>query len=315
MPGLSAVPSIWGSGLVDDSTSFRRAFLRNTARLVESYPCPSHCGCFHRVIRHEDGSVLAVCQCDPCKCRNIDLTLADITALELNLPQFGAALCKAFGLERKFVDLALPCTTQIGSWSSTPVPVILTIQWEDGQLPLIIAELALRLKVPFILFAPTSAHVDAHCQELLTDAGAAFFALDAHVLVTDHGTLQARTLPGELFSRLMPVAQEAVGHDVARRAFTLIDQLDSDSLPKPPTVITVFRLYCIRELSSEQVANRCHCCKTSVIRRLKIIRAKTGMNPRDLRRFSSHLSKIDAELSDARATRIDRNPMANGDDE
>src|SRR5437016_794604 len=80
------------------------------------------------------------------------------------------AIGKAFGLQSKTTQFDLLCTAQIGSWSSDTVPVILTIQWNGHELPAVIAELALRLKRPFILLSPTNTHLTAHCQELLAHA-------------------------------------------------------------------------------------------------------------------------------------------------
>src|SRR6266853_985230 len=75
----------------------------------------------------------------------------------------------------------------------------------------------------------------------------------------------------------------------ARRAFDLVQQLDAKSRMKPPSVLTVFRLYCIEELTTNQIAHACRCGKTTVVHRLNLIREKTGADPESLRRLSPHL--------------------------
>ena len=57
-------------------------------------------------------------------------------------------------------------------------------------------------------------------------------------------------IPGELFARFTPEPKFEPGEDVARQAFALVEQLDSDIASKPPTPMSVFRLYCMEGLSA-----------------------------------------------------------------
>jgi DNA-directed RNA polymerase specialized sigma24 family protein len=75
---------------------------------------------------------------------------------------------------------------------------------------------------------------------------------------------------------------------------------------KAPSVLTVFRLYCMEELTSDQIARKTGCSKTTVVSRLRLIRKKIGVDPASLRRFSSHLQKIEQDISDSRAEHIHR---------
>jgi hypothetical protein len=95
-------------------------------------------------------------------------------------------------------------TSQIGSWSTSPTPLILTIQYHPIKFRLAIAELVARLARPFILLAPTADHVDARCQETLAHARARFFALDSIVQLNQNGALQPRTPPDQLFVAFTP---------------------------------------------------------------------------------------------------------------
>src|SRR5205823_6863331 len=102
----------------------RRAGNHTPASLL--FPCPRHCGCAHRVVHHADQTIVGVCQCEPRRCDNIELSAAEITPLQLNRAKLGRAICKVLGLQSKTVDFGLRETWQIGSWSADSVPVVLT---------------------------------------------------------------------------------------------------------------------------------------------------------------------------------------------
>jgi len=70
---------------------------------------------------------------------------------------------------------------------------------------------------------------------------------------------------------------------VAFLALSLLEKLDTGRRRPPPSLAKVFRLYCIECLSAAQVARRCRCSKAAVIRRLNLIRKKTGLSPGSLR--------------------------------
>src|SRR5206468_917195 len=176
------------------------------------------------------------------------------------------------------VNFSAPNTRQIGSWSADGVAVILTIQRDERDFRAAVAELTARLREKFILLAPTTDNFDAACQDLLAHAGAGFFALDSLVLLTEHGALQPRKPPGELFARFLPEAKEPVPEDVARQAFALVKQLESMRTHRGPgttrkaAVYTVFRLYCVEGLDPTQIARRIGCARSLVFNRLNLLR-------------------------------------------
>ena len=311
---LDAIPSVWRERTGAQFDIIRRAFLQTRTEPAQIFPCRK-CGCSHDVTIHAPGDIVAVCRCDPWACDEIVLTAADIEILDLNWSKLARALCKAFGLDHRPADLPFHNTRQIGSWSADAVPVILTIQSERYDFQHVVMGLAARLRRKFILLAPTSDNLDAISQEILANAGAAFFALDSHVRLTQQGSLQSVKTPGELFAQFTPQPKEAVSEDVARQAFALIQQLDAGGRREPPAVLTVFRLYCMEEMTSDQIAQKCRCSKGTVISRLKLIRAKTGVDPEDFRRLSSHFEKIEEDLTDSRAERVHRKSAIYGEDE
>src|SRR5437660_12429593 len=86
---------------------------------------------------------------------------------------------------------------------------------------------------------------------------------------------------------LQPSTQHAAPTEsVARAAFALLEKFDSGRRRPPPSIPKVFRLYCIEGLSAAEVARKCRCSKAAVIRRLNLIRQKTGLSPSLLRTFA-----------------------------
>ncbi|HQM22323.1 MAG TPA: hypothetical protein PK572_01675 [Kiritimatiellia bacterium] len=108
IPGPAAVPAVWKSSLGTDFDGFRDSFLRHLSAPAKSFPCPRECGCAHAIVRHKDGSIVAVCRCEPSHCDDIRLTDADVAVLELNWVKLGRAIAHAFGLTRRETETGVP---------------------------------------------------------------------------------------------------------------------------------------------------------------------------------------------------------------
>jgi hypothetical protein len=313
IPGLIALPAVWRHWTSENFGPFQTLCLQVSSRLATHVSCPLNCGCNHFIIHRHDGTgAIAVCRCESEACADFPVTLADITHLEVSWTRLGRALCKALGLENKTAKLSLPATVQIGCWSADAVPVILTIQSDSDVFRHVIAELGLRLARPFILLAPTNLHMTANCDELLAHARAAFFPLETTVTLTDNGTLVSKTIPGELFARFTP--EEKLPEDAAMRAFAIAKSLDSEQGTRKAPLFSVFRLYCTQTISVEQVAKRLHCSKATIINRLRLLRKRTGTDPKNLRAYSAQFSRIEDSLSDSRARHIYRKPEIHPED-
>jgi hypothetical protein len=244
---------------------------------------------------------MAECRCNPGRCDSFGVTPEDLSPLELNWSKLGRALCAALKLSSKPVRLGVYNTEQIGSWSAEAVPVILTVQSHQGEFFHAVSALVARVGKPFILFAPTSHLVSATARELLGASGSVFLPLDAYVIFNEDGTLEAGRAPEELFGQVAPGLKEPEDEDQARRALALIERLEAECPMSPPTVSTVFRLYCIEELTIEKIARRCRCSVGTVANRLELIRRKTRVDPKDLRRVSDHLNRIQEDVAAAKA--------------
>jgi hypothetical protein len=208
--------------------------------------------------------------------------------------------------------MGIPNVVQVGAWSVDAVPVFLALHYERREFRSAIAALAARNRQRFILFAPTNSHLDAMAREYLERADARCFALENCAMLTPSGALVSRMAPGELFSAFAPSIQ-AQDEDTARRIFAVVRQLDTGLRLKPPSLLTVFRMYCEDQLPAAKIARRCNCAKSTILARLDLIEQRTGCKPEQLRRISSHFQNAEASLSDPRARRIHRQSSIYGE--
>jgi hypothetical protein len=304
IPGLAALLPVWRRRVGDQFESFQTLCLQVHPKPATLYPCPYATGCAYRICHQADKSILGLCETQSAYCPEKKFTAEDVTPLQLSWSRLGRAIAKAFGLNPRTADFGIPNTIQFGTYSADCVPAILTIQTERHIMRRVVAELVARLNAPFILFAPTSDLMDARSQELLTRVKAGFFPLDSNVLLTENGTLQPIKAPGEMLARFTPEPKTPLDEDTAQRAFALVNRFDRKI--RLPSLITIFRMYCMNELSAEAISKKCDCSKAAVIRRLKMIREITGSAPIELRRFSPHFQKLESSLNDTRASHIHR---------
>ncbi|GEM_PF-1038068 len=211
------VPAVWQTGMGTDFGLFRKQFMGSRGR-SDSFPCPSGCGCEHRVVPKGEGAFVGVCRCDPWSCDDIPLTPAEVVLLDVNWAKVGWALCKAFDFDVKAGDWRIGGVSQIGAACAGDVPVMLSLIRERDDFRQAVAELAARLRQPFVLLAPTSRPVDGRAQELLNGVGARFCALEAHVELAPGGGFRVKGDPRALFAGLGAAAVlPAAGGGKARR--------------------------------------------------------------------------------------------------
>jgi hypothetical protein len=86
--------------------------------------------------------------------------------------------------------------------------------------------------------------------------------------------------------------------------------MERESPTKPPTVLTVFRLYCLLGLSAQAVADKIGCAKATVLNRLRVIETVTGTNPEQFREQSDQFARMEGTLGDSRARAIYRPALA-----
>lgn len=309
LAGDSHVVAEWAKWAGGHFDPLRTAFLRDTQKRSRFIPCPHGCGCEHEVVERAGGGLVGVCRCEPWNCDDLAVTPAAAALLALNASKLGRDICRAFDGTPKETDLGVTGTKQIGSFGNGVLPIVLMIRQGSERFANGVAQLVARLPAHFILLSPTRRFLDGNALAWLKTAKAGYFDLESNLVLLPSGKLQASKSGGELFSPHLPKASEPIDENQARQLFALIEKLESDRRLKNPSVMEVFRLYCIMGKTTDQIVDACKTSKGTVINRLEVIRGATGKNPEDLRAFSPYLQQIEEAITDARAEHIHRKAM------
>ena len=310
--GPVGVLALWRAGLGDRFDGFNKAFLRKRLRRADSYPCPHGCACAHDLVPRPDGSLTAVCACDPPNCDGFTVTPAEAALLELNWTRLGLGLCGALKADARDTDLGVPGARQIGAFSSAAVPVVLSVQDGRRDFRSAVAGVIAAVGKPFILLAPTSQFVDGFSLGRLKGAGARFFDLESHVLVLASGALRAVKDPMEVFAEFLPSGGGPEPPDYAKGLFALVGKLEAKGKWRKASPLTVFRLYFVRQLSRAKVAAECDCVPGLVTLRLKQLERELKMSRDQLFGFSPQFQAIEDAASNPLAGGIYRKGMIYG---
>lgn len=315
LAGGNHVAAEWANWSGDQFGPLRSAYLRDAQKRAGFIPCPQGCGCEHEVVPRAGGKLAAVCRCEPWNCEDFAVTAEQAALLKLNTAKLGRDIAKAFGCDGASCTALCAGTRQVGSFGGSAVPVVLTIQSERTGFARAVTQLVAQLREQFILLAPTSRFLDGISLGLLKQAKAGFFDLESHLFFLPDGKLQARKSGGELFSPYAPKDSEPVAEDQARQLFALVEKLESGRRLKNPSVMEVFRLYCIKGKTTDQIVSGGRYSKGTIVNRLKVIRRATGKDPDELRAFSPYLQRIEETITDSRAAYIHRKALVHDNKE
>jgi hypothetical protein len=344
----AALPMEWKQELGDDFAA-ARVLLRPTQHQVGSYPCshPISCGCRHRVMFDSPEDVSAVCDCEEAACEPISLRPSDLIVYALDIGMLAAALRGAFHLnELESVGFEEVRSRLVGGWGLRRSRVFFNVPVSEKGLLKEIDRLCATVPDPFVLLMPTSRFCTPMVERALRLQGCAHLALAGIVTPTAPGILEIvpaakiavdtvlgdfgkRVAQGRPLDRAIARVEEKLDTiansrredhideedqpaEVARQVLALAKKLDTATRLQRPGILTVFRLYCINEMSATQIAKRCGCSKTAIMKRLKILARKIGMPPGRLRKYSAQFERMEEEMSDGRAKRIYRQGLADG---
>jgi hypothetical protein len=334
----------WEQELGDDFSA-ARVFLRPTQQQAGSYPCayPISCGCRHRVVFDSPEDVSAVCDCDEGGCDPMLLRPSDLIVYALDGSMLAAAIRRAFGFDEihsgGFEGLR---SYLVGGWGIRRSHVFFNVPISENGLLKEIDRLCAAVPDPFVLLTPTSRFCTPMVQRALRRQGCAQMALGGVLKLITPGVLElvpdakgavdvffggfgrhvAQGKPlelaiGRVEAKLDAIARsrmgqqtEAVSEDAARQALEIVRKLDAGDRIKKPSLLTVFRHYCVNGMSAGQIAIRLGCSKAVVMKRLKVLAEKTGIPAAQLRTYSAQFEQIEEGLSDSRARRIDRWKLA-----
>ena len=338
-----ALLSVWKEAFGDDFGSVE-PFLVPTTELAQVWPCPRapSCGCDHEVREDLEGGFVAVCTCGDGDCEPVGLEPGDLAIHALDKAALGVAVASALGLRTAQRDHEPHGgrTVAAGLEASVHAPAYLCLANSSATLmreaELLLGEGA----APFLLLTPTATFWSSEMDSTLRRAGCASLALPAvlepapdggfrlscpieplveqwsqRIAASQEAGTTLRSIHRELVELRRKASSPAASdqaqpdEDVARSAFALVQRLDSERKQAPPTMLTVFRLYCMEELSVAQIARKCECGKATVVRRLAMLRQRTEHRPettsaashRIWRRWKSN-SKIPAPATSTERT-------------
>jgi hypothetical protein len=197
--------------LLGDEWPIAEPLLRQTGALVERVWCPSPSGvdCPRRVIRHDDGRIVAVCGDDPRNCDTLSLALEDIAVLELDIGRFAQALAGPLGLKPAPSWIREPDILELGKHqvaAGRGVPVVLLWARTPDQAGRAIEFLVHAMDAPFAVATPTGRFVGAEARAKIRSAGGMHLVLCDVLGADDHGTLVGQHASQEVFA---PVRQSA----------------------------------------------------------------------------------------------------------
>jgi len=333
-----------------ECTGFAAAYALRRGELADSVPCPSlpSCGCRHEVLPLGD-KLLAVCHCVPeefGRCEPGVMTPEAAGLIEVDLARLGQDIACALrlavaGRESPARPMFPAGFLELGKLASPRAPAVLYLpsagrnQWADVQ------QLAELQTAPFLLLTPSRGRWHQEIERLLLARESACLALAECLAPSETGGFQT-TAPidpvlREWEQRVWPprksrealrllrreIAEAARRKDdpevcsdtTAAQAFALIKKLEMRTNWTKAPVIQVFILYCLEALSASQIARRCGCSKTLVVRRLKFLRQELRRDPIELRSVSSHFEAMVESMSDPRARHIRRRSAMEAEEE
>ena len=190
-----------------DEYDYAASFLRPTDELAEVFPCTHQrrCGCYHAVITHGPGDIVAACRCDRHPCRTIPLDPKDILIYSLDRRRLCHAIQGCLGFEPPTPRLeSLPCarnTFLVGTFGPTCSPVYFAHRQTEGEFLTEVVGLMTLQSEPFILLAPTHVHLSVPVQGVLQRQKCAFIDLSRFLALDGPGRFRLLKSPGPILDQ------------------------------------------------------------------------------------------------------------------
>ncbi|WP_372922930.1 hypothetical protein [Roseovarius sp.] len=188
--------------------------LTSTGSLAMSVSCPSPGGedCPRRIVRHDDGSIRAICGDRPKACRDLDLVKDDIVVLRLDRVKLASAVARAFQLANVPKRLEKADVFQIGSqnvFAGRGFPVFLCVPGPQPGENIKPFQHIMALPGPKLLLVPTARSLPASIADQLDRARIMTLALEDCLTSSDRGfqlVQPIETLCADLFAELDALA-------------------------------------------------------------------------------------------------------------
>jgi hypothetical protein len=259
------------------------------------------------VVRHDEGDIVAACQCEDSGCQTFPITDDDTRVFELDEAKLGRAIARALECKPLDVALGVPRVSQIAALGYPPMPIVFTICHSPDEFLQTVTALVATLRQRFIVITPTTRFSDARTQALLATVGAGFSDLEGILTLEPGGRLSARHTAGELFSSYLPPQPEPMNRGEAERVFALAKCLeDGPKVTKAP-LLRVFNLLVREGLSQREAARECNCTPALVSKRVQAIEAIMRRPIEELRLLGRELGEMSTGSSSRRGGRTQRN--------
>ena len=194
--GLSAAAIEWRRWLGEEWDAARHLLKPRGQRVATvSCPSPGGDGCPRRVVVHDDGAVVAVCQDRPRSCDTLVLQPEDVMAFDVDLRKLSGLLAMALALEPAF----LVVTGQSRLWrvgrhevaAGAGFPVFITIQATSAAYDAVISGLCRAADGPFLVLVPTRELIMPDATAGLAGRNALLLALGDVLALDERGRLAA----------------------------------------------------------------------------------------------------------------------------
>ncbi len=296
VPGHSAAAADWKLYLGDAYAATREAFLQKAKRKASSVRCPYIEGCTHELKPRGDGYIAKCKDDDGAGCDDFVLSADAAEVWEVNLKRLGAAIAGALKCDARDTRLELDRTRQIASLGSVPLPILLTVQQDEGGFNDVVARLVAKLPKGFVLLAPSSRFCTVTATDMLGRVNAGFFTLEEHVMVLASGKLNAPKSAAELFSAYLPEKRDAVKESEATRIFAILQKLKSKKPGESAPLCDVFVATVLDGLSQSAAAKRCKCSPAQMSKRVKELKMEFGMPLKHLQNFAKPLLEMQTSV-------------------
>lgn len=191
------------------------ALLTSTGSLAMSIACPSPGGdgCPRRIVRHDGGSIRAICGDRPKACRDLDLAKDDIVVLRLDRAKLASEVSRAFGLANSPKRLEQSDVAQIGThdvFAGRGFPVFLCVPGPQPSENVQPFQHVMALPGPKLLLVPTARSLPASIADHLDRVGVTTLALEDCLTLSAHGfepVQPIETLCAGLFAELDALAE------------------------------------------------------------------------------------------------------------
>lgn len=235
--GDTSLPEVDWRGGHQKEWPFIKPLLKATGKTASSISCPSPSGpnCPRRVVKLEDGRLVAECQDTPTVCKSLDLTTQCVAISKLDRDKFAAMVCKSLGLAPASAKIGPNGVFHVGDRqvaAGRGVPVFALFQGGSQPEKSVVALEALEsFASPRLLLVPTNQTLSSDQKTYLGRTGTTYLPFDDALLCEAH-VAQASDVVTQLLDRLVTDVRQTIQSNPAG----LIWQLPADAKWEEMTV-------------------------------------------------------------------------------